>query len=104
MHKSLLTLPIASICLLTAVSAQQLPALTAQDYARAERFMGYNTSPLLDRSMGPPTWLAGDRFWYQVLTPQGSAFILVDPAHKTKTAAFDPVQLAAALSTASGKR
>jgi dipeptidyl aminopeptidase/acylaminoacyl peptidase len=75
-----------------------------QDYARAERFLGYNTLPLVDRSMGPPTWLPGDRFWYRVLTPQGSEFILVDPARQTKTAAFDQAKLAAALGTASGNR
>ncbi|WP_216690954.1 S9 family peptidase [Hymenobacter siberiensis] len=66
--------------------------------------MGYNTLPLVDRSMSPPTWLAGDRFWYRVLTPQGSEFVLVDPVRKTKTAVFDPAKLAAALGTASGKR
>ncbi|WP_035562896.1 DPP IV N-terminal domain-containing protein [Hymenobacter sp. IS2118] len=104
MYKFILTLSLASVGLLTAVSAQQLPVLTAQDYARAERFLGYNTSPLVDRSMSPPTWLPGDRFWYRVLTPQGSEFTLVDPARKTKTAAFDPTKLAAALGTASGKR
>ena len=85
-------------------SAQQLPALTAQDYARAERFMGYNTQALVDHSAGPPNWLSGDRFWYRVMTPQGSEFILVDPARKTRAAAFDQARLAAALSTASGQR
>ena len=104
MYKFLLALPLASIGFLTAVSAQQLPALTAQDYARAERFLGYNTSPLVDRSMSTATWLPGDRFWYRALTPQGSEFILVDPVSKTKTAAFDPAKLAAALGPASGKR
>jgi dipeptidyl aminopeptidase/acylaminoacyl peptidase len=90
------------LCISTAALAQQ-PALTVQDYARAERFMGYNTSLLIDRNMSAPTWLPGDRFWYRVLTPQGSEFVVVDPARKTKTAAFDPVKLAAALGTASGK-
>ena len=85
-------------------SAQQLTALTAQDYARAERFMGYNTQALVDHSAGPPNWLSGDRFWYRAMTPQGSEFILVDPARKTRAAAFDQARLAAALSTASGQR
>ncbi|MGI4741723.1 MAG: hypothetical protein ACRYG7_41685 [Janthinobacterium lividum] len=93
---------LATLFSITTAVGQQLPALTAQDYARAERFVGYNTLPLVDRSMGAPTWLAGDRFWYRVLTPQGSEFILVDPARKTKTAAFDAAKLAAALGTASG--
>ena len=87
-----------------ALQAQQPPALTAQDYARAERFLGYNTQPLVDGSIGSLTWLAGDRFWYRVMTPQGSEFVLVDPARKSKTPAFDQAKLAAALAMASGKR
>ncbi|GAB3635894.1 S9 family peptidase [Hymenobacter arcticus] len=87
----------------TVALAQQRPMRTAQDYARAERFMGYNTQALVDHSAGPPTWLPGNRFWYRVLTAQGSEFVLVDPARKTRTPAFDHAKLAAALSTASGK-
>ena len=65
--------------------------------------MGYNTQALVDGSMGQPHWLANDRFWYRVLTARGSEFILVDPARKTRTVAFDQAKLAAALSAASGK-
>ena len=104
MHKyvpALLTA--ATFFVSAAASAQQLPARTAEDYARAERFLSYNTQALVDHSAGQPNWLAGDRFWYRTLTAQGSEFILVDPARKTRTAAFDPAKLAAALSTASGK-
>jgi len=36
--------------------------LTAQDYARAEKFMGYNTNPLVFRSGVRPNWLPGERF------------------------------------------
>ncbi|MBH8568974.1 DPP IV N-terminal domain-containing protein [Microvirga sp. STS02] len=86
-----------------AASAQQLPALTAEDYARAERFLSYNTQALVDHSAGQPNWLAGDRFWYRTLTAQGSEFILVDPARKTRTPAFDQAKLATALSGATGK-
>ncbi|MEJ7666026.1 MAG: DPP IV N-terminal domain-containing protein [Hymenobacter sp.] len=86
-----------------AALGQPRPAVTAQDYARAEQFLGYNTQPLVDGSAGPPTWLAGDRFWYRVLTAQGSEFVVVDPARKTRTVAFDQAKLAAALSAASGK-
>ena len=87
----------------SAAAAQQLPALTAQDYARAERFLSYNTQALVDGSAGQPHWLANDRFWYRVLTAQGSEFVLVDPGRKTRQPAFDHTRLAAALTTASGK-
>ncbi|MDQ2795237.1 MAG: DPP IV N-terminal domain-containing protein, partial [Bacteroidota bacterium] len=93
----------ATLFVSTAALAQQRPVLTADDYARAERAMSYNTSALVDHSAGQPNWLAGDRFWYRVLTAQGSEFVLVDPARKTRTAAFDQARLAAALSAASGK-
>lgn len=86
----------------TLAQAQQ-PVLTAQDYARAERFMIYNTQPLVDHALGQLNWLPDGRFWYRVATPQGSEFIVVDPARKTRTAAFDQGKLAAALSTAGGR-
>ena len=104
MHKYVPALLTAATFFVSAATvAQQRPALTAEDYARAERFMGYNTQALVDHSPSQPNWLAGDRFWYRVLTAQGSEFILVDPARKTRTPAFDQAKLAAALSAASGK-
>lgn len=74
------------------------PVLTSADYAQAERFMTYNTAPLVFRSGVRPAWLAGDRFWYRVTTPEGAEFVLVDPVTGRREAAFDHVALAAALS------
>jgi dipeptidyl aminopeptidase/acylaminoacyl peptidase len=101
MNKYLLT--ITSIAFALTANAQQTPGLTDKDYAHAESFMSYNTAPLVDHGPVTPNWLPGDKFWYRVLTPQGSEFILVDPAKKTRTAAFDQQKLAAALSTVTGK-
>ncbi|MGI4870474.1 MAG: DPP IV N-terminal domain-containing protein, partial [Janthinobacterium lividum] len=96
---------LTAACLAAATTAlAQQPARTAQDYARAERAMIYNTQPLVDHRLGQPNWLPNDRFWYQVSTAQGSEFRLVDPVRKTRTAAFDQARLAAALSAASGRR
>lgn len=103
MHKYLLVLSAAVWLAPATASAQQRPVLTAQDYARAERFLSYNTQPLIDGSAGQPNWLANDRFWYRVLTAKGSEYVLVDPARKTRAVAFDQAKLAAALSSASGK-
>src|SRR5919201_790421 len=68
----------------TAVVAAQRPeparALTAADYARAERFMNYNTTPLVLHSGVRPTWLPDGRFWYRTTTENGTAFFVVDPA------------------------
>jgi dipeptidyl aminopeptidase/acylaminoacyl peptidase len=87
----------------TAVS-QQSNSLTAEDYKHAESFMGYNSQQFIDRLNVNPQWLPGDKFWYRILIPNGSEFILIDPAKQTRTAAFDQQRLAMALSAATGKR
>ena len=81
-------------------AAQQPRALTTADYARAERFMSYNTAPLVFHTAVRPIWLAGDRFWYRDSGPDGFDFVLVDPAKKSRGPAFDQARLAAALSHA----
>ena len=92
---------------ITPAAAQQATpftpsALTADDYARAEAFMGWNTSPLVYGADADPTWLPDDRFWYRTTTPEGTRFYLVDPAARTRTLAFDHDRLAAALGAADG--
>jgi Dipeptidyl peptidase IV (DPP IV) N-terminal region len=86
-----------------AVRAQQGGALTDNDYAHAETLLNYGTAPFIDHDMGRPNWMSGDRFWYRVLTAQGSEFILVNPAKGSRAAAFDQAKLAASLSAASGQ-
>jgi dipeptidyl aminopeptidase/acylaminoacyl peptidase len=86
-----------------AVRAQQGGTLTDNDYAHAESQLNYGTSPYVDHSMALPTWLSGDRFWYRVLTAEGSEFILVNPAKGSRADAFDQAKLAAGLSAASGQ-
>jgi dipeptidyl aminopeptidase/acylaminoacyl peptidase len=88
--------------LLSTASFAQTRALTADDYARAEKFMGYNTNPLVLHSGVRATWLPDDRFWYRVATEKGNEFILVDPARGARTAAFDQAKVAGALSSAAG--
>src|SRR5262245_47473487 len=78
--------------------------LTAADYARAEKFMGYNTTPLVLRSGVRPTWLLGDRFWYRITTENGAEFMMVDAAKGAKAPAFDRAKIAAALSAATGAK
>ena len=83
-----------ALALALAISAtvvgQQRPdaprALTAADYARAERFLTYNTTPLVLHSGVRPTWLPDDRFWYRVTTERGSEAVLIAAAKKTRSA------------------
>jgi hypothetical protein len=95
---SILAIAFAIPCL------SQTRALTTNDYARAEKFMGYNANPLvLHSGVGPHGCrLIPHRFRYRVATENGNEFVLVDPARGTRGAAFDHVKLAAALSSASG--
>ncbi len=95
----------------TVLALAQPVQLTSADYARAEKFMGYNTEPLVLRSGVRANWISGsDRFWYRVTvsTPQGpgreagAEFIYVDPANRIKRPAFDHPKVAAALAAAAG--
>jgi dipeptidyl aminopeptidase/acylaminoacyl peptidase len=80
-------LPLA-LAISATVVGQQRPeapkALTAADYAHAERFLGYNTTRLVLRSGVRATWLPDDRFWYRVTTERGSEAVLVDPGKATR--------------------
>jgi dipeptidyl-peptidase-4 len=66
-----------------ASSAAQV-AVTAADYARAERFLRDNVTPLAFGVGVQPVWISGERFGYRNRTVGGSEFILVDPARGTR--------------------
>jgi len=77
-------------------------ALGADDYARAEKFMGYNTDPLVYHAVRP-AWTHDERLWYRDTSAAGVRFVIFDPVALTKEPAFDHVRLAAALSAVSGR-
>jgi dipeptidyl-peptidase 4 len=87
---------------LSPLAAQQPTRLTADDYARAERFLGPQTVPLVSGVPGPVTWLDDGRLWYRATTATGAEFVMVDPARRTRLAAFDHERLAEALGSATG--
>src|SRR5215218_7427030 len=87
---------LALALVLSATVAAQQPssqprAVTAADYAHAERFLTYNTTPLVLRSGVRPTWLADDRFWYRITTESGSVAVLIDAAKGTRSVCDLPV-------------
>jgi dipeptidyl-peptidase-4 len=93
----------AALLLLAApLAAQQPRQVSSESYARAERFLGASTAPLVTGTGVRPVWLDDGRFWYRATAPGGSAFYVVDPARRSREAVFDQSRLAAALSAASG--
>jgi dipeptidyl-peptidase 4 len=105
--QSLMRLRTAVLLLATAPLAAPLVSQTprqrtAEDYARAERFLGAATAPLVTGSGVRPVWLEGGRFWYRTTVPAGAAFYVVDPARRTREPLFEPGRLAAAVQTATG--
>ena len=96
------TIPLALLIAASPLAAQQPRQLTAEDYARAEQFLGANAAQLVSGLAGQPTWLQDGRFWYRATTAGGAEFVMVDPERGVRAAAFDHTRLAAALAAATG--
>jgi dipeptidyl aminopeptidase/acylaminoacyl peptidase len=82
--------------------AQQPRQYTDEDYARAERFMSYNVTPLAATGIVRPHWIDDSRFWYRDTKGAVWTYLVFDAARKTTEPAFDQEKLAAALKVASG--
>ena len=80
--------------------AQAQPVVTADDYARAERFLSAHTDPLVSGVVSGARWLADERLAYQNRIPEGIEFVIADPEAGTRTRAFDHTRMAEALSEA----
>jgi len=72
-----------------ATSAQLLGAqartVTAADYARAEKFLGFNTQNLVSNTGVSPSWLPDGRFTYRVRQPDGSSPLMLVDTRGRKT-------------------
>jgi dipeptidyl-peptidase-4 len=92
---------IASLLLFAAPLAAQTPTITTADYARAERALGATANTLVSGTISfRPTWLDDGRVWYSVTVPNGSEFVIVDPARRTRARVFDHSRLASAINAA----
>lgn len=100
----IMAIVILAAAALMPAAAQQQTAVTAADYARAEKFLGPNVTPLVVGGAVSANWLPEERFWYRNTTAAGSEFILVDPAKASRAPAFDHARLAATLSAAAGEK
>lgn len=91
------------LAVLIAAAVPGTGSLVAQevDYNRAERFLGWHTSPMISGDEVAPRWLDdGARFWYRNKLGQGHEFVLVDPAAAARRPLFDHHRMAAAMSMA----
>ena len=93
------------------VAASLLPAVaqtgrvyTAEDYNRAVSRLSDATSPLVDHAVRGAQFLDATRFWYADPDHGLATIMLGDAARGTKTAAYDPVRMAAALHAAGLKQ
>ncbi len=75
---------------------------TAQDYKSAERWMGYNTQPLVTHTVSGVMYLPDGRVFYRDPNGKATVYMIADPATGKSVQAFDNARLAAALSKASG--
>jgi dipeptidyl aminopeptidase/acylaminoacyl peptidase len=78
------------------------PAVSAVDYARAERFLPRRVWERISFGAADPYWLGEHCFWYLRRTPGHKEFVLVDAGGRSRRPPFDHAALAAALSTATG--
>ncbi|HET6805109.1 MAG TPA: DPP IV N-terminal domain-containing protein [Frateuria sp.] len=74
--------------------------LTRDDYARAERYLGPNSAPLVDHAIQRVTWLDDGHFWYVDHDARGDHYRVMDAATGKASDAFDQPRLAAALGKA----
>src|SRR3984957_15328704 len=98
---------------LLSLMAASIPALAADNpapvkqtkanYELAPQWTPAKMGKLVLESSVTPHWLEqGDRFWYTFENSKGRKFYIVDPVKKTRTFVFDPVKLAAQLTSATG--
>jgi dipeptidyl-peptidase 4 len=78
-------------------------AAAGPDLAAYQRAEAVRADKIVHRARNltvEPIWVGkGDRFWLREETAQGWRYVEVDPEHRTRSAAFDQVRLAATLST-----
>lgn len=77
--------------------------LTAQDYAQAERYMMYNTAPLVDHAVNTVHWLDATHFWYVDHDATGDHYLQMDAGNGTASPLLDQAKLATALAGAGDK-
>src|SRR5207247_1099894 len=77
---------------MSVIAQQQTQAVTAADYARAEKMLAQNLNGLVVGGSVAPGWLPDERFWYRTALRNGtSQVILVDPIKRTRTVCSEAI-------------
>ena len=89
MHRRALSLLVLAAVVAAAPLAAQRAAVSAADYARAEKFLAPNLAGLVVGGTVAPVWLPDGRFWFRNQTKTGSEIVLVDPGKRSRNAFAD---------------
>ena len=73
---------------------------TSDDYSRAANLLHASTISLVDHAVEKATFFGGDRFWYLDNENGLPTLMVADAARRTRSAAYDPLRMAAALHAA----
>jgi len=73
---------------------------TPDDYGRAANLLNAGTASLVDHAIRRATFIGNDRFWYLDSENGLPTLMVADAARRTKSAAYDPLRMAAALHAA----
>src|SRR3546814_14358405 len=81
----------------------QAPVVTAEDYARAEKFLSHNDKPLVDHAIESVHWIDHAQFWYRDHDANGASLLRMAAAKPGVVPAFDHVNLDAGLAKGYGR-
>ncbi len=94
MKKYLIASVFIALLAFTATAQTEIrKTISAADYERATKFLGSNTSQLIDRGNVSANWLPDGRFWYSVSTATGKEFVLINPTDGSRKTAPDKKSL-----------
>ena len=105
MHPTITTSRVFGAVLLASLSAgafAQGSTLTSADYARAGKFLSYNTTPLVDHAVNRVDWLDDNAFAYVDHDASGDHYRRMDAGNDRVSPLFDQAAMAAALDKLKG--
>ena len=82
------------------LQAQTGRIYTSDDYSRAANQLNAGTFALVDHAIRHATFISNDRFWYLDSENGLPTLMVADATRRTRSAAYDPLRMAAALHAA----